>query len=262
MSRRQWTRNELLVAFNLYCKLPFGQLHSRTPHIIELSRLLDRTPGSVAMKLVNFASLDPTHQGRGVTGLKNTSKSDRAIWEQFNANWTDLAAESERAYRDLIGKSATDPAEPEEEEQDDLPVRGGVETEKHQLTKVRLGQSFFRQTVLTSYSGRCCVCGLPEESLLVAGHIVPWAVRPDLRMNPRNGLCLCALHDRAFDRGLISLGGDLTMKVSPRLEVHLPEEVTERMFLRYRDKSIHLPEKFGPEAAFLEYHQRAIFRLG
>jgi putative restriction endonuclease len=57
--QKSWTREELILTINLYCKLPFGKLHSRNPDVIELAKLIDRTPGSVAFKLVNFASLDP-----------------------------------------------------------------------------------------------------------------------------------------------------------------------------------------------------------
>lgn len=54
----RWTKDELRLAFNLYCQLPFGRLHSKNPEIIELAKLIRRTPSSVAMKLVNFASLE------------------------------------------------------------------------------------------------------------------------------------------------------------------------------------------------------------
>src|SRR5262249_13693179 len=102
MARRTWTRQELLVAFNLYCKLPFGQLHSRNPRIVQLAGLLDRSPGAVAMKLTNFASFDPIHQQRGIKGLQNTSQGDRQIWDDFNADWEAMAAESENALNSLI----------------------------------------------------------------------------------------------------------------------------------------------------------------
>jgi hypothetical protein len=59
MPRRFWTRNELIVAFNLYCKMRFGQLHRRNPQVIQLANQLGRTPSAVAMKLCNFAAFDP-----------------------------------------------------------------------------------------------------------------------------------------------------------------------------------------------------------
>jgi hypothetical protein len=70
MALRDWTRDELIVAFNLYCKLPFGRLHAKDLRVRELAAALGRTPGPVATKLVNLAALDPTRRrpwpsGRG-----------------------------------------------------------------------------------------------------------------------------------------------------------------------------------------------------
>ena len=64
--QKLWTRDELILAINLYCKLPFGRLHRLNPQVINLANLIDRTPGSVAYKLVNFASLDPALKARGI----------------------------------------------------------------------------------------------------------------------------------------------------------------------------------------------------
>lgn len=73
MERRLWTREELILALNLYLKLPFGKLHHGTPEIIHLAKILDRTPNSIAMRLSNFASVDPYHQERGIKGLTGAS---------------------------------------------------------------------------------------------------------------------------------------------------------------------------------------------
>ena len=77
---RRWTREELLVVLNLYEKLRFGQFHSRQPVIIEVSEKMQRTPGSLAMKLSNLASLDSKLQTRGIAGLKGASNLDKAVW--------------------------------------------------------------------------------------------------------------------------------------------------------------------------------------
>ena len=39
------------------------------------------------------------------------------------------------------------------------------------MMKTRVGQYFFRMTVLNSYENRCCVTGLKQPELLVASHI-------------------------------------------------------------------------------------------
>src|SRR4051794_30850924 len=183
MARRNWTRDELIVAFNLYCKLPFGQMHRGNPDVAELAGLLGRTPGAVAMKLVNFASLDPLHQRRGVSGLANSSRADTNIWNEFHGNWSQLGPESEQAYRRLRGQDA-EVIEEDRPTDDPAGRRRTSGTETQRILRVRLGQEFFRQVVLASYSTRCCICGLPDGRLLVASHIIPWAEREDLRVDP------------------------------------------------------------------------------
>jgi hypothetical protein len=265
MSRRTWGREELVVAFNLYCKLRFGQCHGRNPHVVRLARVLGRTPNAVAMKLCNFAAFDPAHQSRGVSGLGNVSRSDREVWDEFNGDWNRLAVESEIAFQQLLGERARELAEEAEGGPSSGPGLEGVpqaETEAQRLQNVRLGQSFFRTAVLASYNERCCLCLLPCKALLTASHIVPWSVRPQLRLDPRNGLCLCALHDRAFDRGLISVDSDFRIAVGRQIEDHMPHSILETMFTDFRNKSIHLPEKFTPNPEHLSYHRSTIFQEG
>src|SRR5262249_55110553 len=249
MPRRSWTRDELIVAFNLYCKLRFGQCHGRNPHVIELAKVLERTPNAVAMKLCNFASFDPAHQRRGIAGLGNVGRADRNIWDEFNTDWNRLAVESERAFQELLGEPApglTGGAEAEQSLEPSPTEVPATPTETQRLQNVRLGQSFFRTTVLASYHDQCCMCRLSCKALLIASHIVPWAARPDLRLDPRNALCLCAMHDKAFDRGLVAVDAGFRIVISRHLEDYLPHAVIEAMFIAFRDQLIHLPEKFRP----------------
>jgi hypothetical protein len=76
--RKPWSRDELLVAFNLYCRTPFGRLHCNYPDVIARARKLAHTFSSLAMKLCHFGSLDPVHQLRNVAGLRNTFAADRS----------------------------------------------------------------------------------------------------------------------------------------------------------------------------------------
>src|SRR2546423_8851571 len=104
--RENWTRDELLVAFRLYCQTHFGKLHQRNPEIIELSQLLGRTPSAVAMKACNFASLDPVQKARNISALGNVSRADRELWESFERHSEAIAAEAETAYESLISEQA------------------------------------------------------------------------------------------------------------------------------------------------------------
>lgn len=147
MTRRGWIRDELLMAFNLYCKTAFGRLHRNNPDIINLASLVGRTPSTVAMKLTNFASLDPAHQRRNVRGLRDPSQSDRGIFEEFSSNWEQLAFESEQALQ-RISASSAEPPPPSAE----IAIPEGP-TDRQQMTRVRTVQRFFRG----------CACFLRES---------------------------------------------------------------------------------------------------
>ena len=74
-----WTRRQLLVALNLYCQMPFGKMHASNPVIVSVSDQIGRTPSALAMKLTNFASLDPEIISTGRRGLANASVADKDI---------------------------------------------------------------------------------------------------------------------------------------------------------------------------------------
>ena len=114
--------------------------------------------------------------------------------------------------------------------------------------------------MLGSYKNRCCITGLDSVDLLIASHIKPWSVSDPKteRTNPGNGLCLNALHDRAFDKGLITVTPDYTIHVSDRLRKQKDNEGI-RWLLQYDRRQIILPERFTPVKEFLEYHNDVIF---
>ena len=254
---KPWSHAELMVACNLYFTLPFGQMHSRNPIIETLARSLGKTPGSVAMKLVNFASLDPTHQARGVSGLRGVSKSGRLVWEEFRERWAASAYESEKGLHSLLSTQQVEYSE------DEMALRvlqaKNRPTETSATVQIRTMQSFFRRAVLSAYKARCCITGNPVPELLVASHILPWHDFPDERINPKNGLCLVAHLDRAFDKGLITFGADLKLKLSTGLLAYLPNEALERQFLPLDGAPIRMPERFAPEERFLSYHRENLF---
>lgn len=265
-SGKPWTRDELVLAMNLYCKLPFGQLRHGNPLIIEVAQRLGRTPSSLSMKLCNLASLDPYHQKRGIKGLKGASRADREVWDEFTADWERFGVTSEERLQDLLGAQDAQPnvALPEgrliRRPAVKLPgIMPSGATETVVTTKARIGQNFFRQSVLASYYSRCCITGNPVPELLVASHILPWGKYPEQRLNLRNGLCLAHTQDVAFDRGLISFDQDYRLLLSPYLREYLPNETLERNFIAYEGKQIEMPEKFPPEAEFMARHREQVF---
>ena len=205
------------------------------------------------MKLGNFASMDPGLQQRGVSGLGNASALDRATWGGMNDDWQSFVAESSDARLEFGLLDETEIAEtPEDEGKSDRA------TERQGVVTQRVGQDFFRKAVLSAYNYRCCISGLGSEPLLVASHIVPWSVDEQNRVNPRNGLLLSALHDKAFDKGIITLDDNLTVRVSRNYSLVDDEFFTQAIAV-FDGQSITPPEKLRPHPDFLAYHREHVF---
>lgn len=247
--QKLWTRDELILAINLYCKLPFGKMHKGTPEIIKFAEMIGRTPSSIALKLGNFASFDPTLKERGIKGASNASKLDKAIWDEFYNNWDAALIASEEL---LAKQKHSTVIKLNKIELFDLPSEG---KEKERLVQTRVNQSIFRTVVLATYNYACCVTGINAIELLIASHIVPWSKDEKNRLNPMNGLCLNALHDKAFDAGLITItANDYTIKVSSKLKKkNVPTSIDEN-FIKLDGKEMLLPDKFLPARELLKIH--------
>jgi putative restriction endonuclease len=259
---KKWTRDELLVALNLYHKLTFGQMHSRQPAIMATAKKLGRGANSLAMKLCNLASLDPALGIRGIRGLTGASALDRSMWGEFHANLAEAVPASEDAFRKLFDVSDT-------KEVEVIPAEGVVlrkapprgPTETRATVKVRRGQEYFRQAVLNNFSGRCGVTGLAMRELLIASHILPWGKHEAERLNVRNGLCLSRLHDAAFDTGLITFDANLRLKLSAELKTHVKERAISENFVGYEGEVLKLgKDSVLPDEAFLAVHREVTFR--
>jgi putative restriction endonuclease len=253
MPRKLWTHEELIVAFNLYCKIPFGKIHPRNPSIVSLANILGRSVNAVSWKLANFARLDPMLGQRNITGATHGGKRDIEIWTEFNSDWDRLAFESEKILARMKAQSLEASAQVDLNE---LPKEG---KEREALIRLRVNQNFFRSSVLAAYNNKCCITGLAIPELLNASHIAPWATDIENRVNPRNGLCLNVMHDRAFDRGLITVTPDYYVRVSPRLKQG-SDSALQKFLLDYESATIRLPDRFMPGSAFLTYHNTSIFK--
>lgn len=233
MSKINWTEDQLIEVLLLYCKLPFGKLHSRNPQVMQLAEKIGRSPNSVALKLVNFASLDPTIDRKG---MGNVSALDRATWTKFFDN-IDFYLQAEVGNHDGLSEGTQTPYSFES-------------ADVQKLGNIRVGQYRFRRMILTSYGYRCAITDVANSNLLVASHIAPWATRMDRRLDPRNGICLNALMDRAFDRGLISISDDCSVLYSS----NLGENDIEK--LRKNGSTLRLPDRFLPDPDLLHEHRQ------
>lgn len=251
--QRLWTRDELILAVNLYCKLPFGRLHRLNPDIINLANLINRTPSSVALKLVNFASLDPSLKARGIKGASNSSKLDNEIWNEFFNHWDSLSYESEKL---LAQYNQTTVEKLNHISEEELPKEGKV---REQMVKVRVNQSFFRSSILAAYNNTCCITGINQPEFLIAGHIRPWGIDEKNRLNPRNGIAINALHDKAFEAGFITITPEYTLRVSPQI-LKQKDQHSFDFFGKFENQKIILPSRFLPDVEFLKYHNEERFR--
>ncbi len=255
MPKNLWTRDELVVTFNLYLKLPFGQLDHRTKDVIELAKITGRTPGSVAMRLNNFAHVDPYHQQRGIKGLSGGKRQVEPIWNELINNKSELLFESERILAEYQHKTI---------EQKFSIILNGTENlkgeTKNREVKTRVNQSVFRQIVLANYSGKCAVTEIDIPELLIASHIIPWSKNENERLNPQNGICLSPTFDKCFDKGFIGIDADYKIRLSSILREKHEKPYFEKVFKEIDGRRMDLPLKFLPGKEFLDYHFTKIFK--
>lgn len=249
MTKNNWTREETIVAFNVYCKIPFKNSSKTNPTVIKYANIIGRSPSALNMKIGNFGRLDPELKKQGIIGLVNGSKLEEEIWDEFNNNWEKLAFESE----ELIAKFQN--KEIEEISLENFPKGKDRET----TIKARVNQSFFRSTILSSYNSKCCITGLSIPDFLVASHIKPWSKDKENRTNPHNGLCLNSIHDKAFDKGFITVTPDFKVKVSEFFNDYSKDKSVNDFFIKYNNQNILKPERFLPEKELLDYHFQNIF---
>jgi len=246
-----WTREEHMIAFHLYNKIEFGKIHIRNPDVIELAALLGRRVGAASRKLANFARLDPVLQARDIQGLPHGAKGEEEVWDEFRQRPELFVFESTLLLAERSGYKLEQVAEIKES---DLPPPG---LERQALVKLRVNQNFFRDRVLSAYEFRCCVTGLANRALLTASHIVAWAKDERNRLNPRNGLCLNPLHDRAFDRHLMWIDPDLKVRFSPELhqdKTAAPDALG--WLLSFEGKQLLVPPHFRPDPELLSQHAK------
>ncbi len=257
----KWSRDEFMLVMNLYTKLRYGQFNYRNTEVIKLAELIGKTPGAVAFKLVHLSRQDPKHKDR-VKGLANSGKNAIEMYNEFTSSWNEMLYQSEvllAQYQDKkVEEISLNENEIQDIEKDILYGKNGKDIER--IVKTRVNQSLFRKVVVNNYSNSCTICSLDIQNLLVASHILKWSEKIEHRLNPTNGLCLCNIHDRAFELGYIGINKDYTILVSNELKQVKEKETFSSLFGRHENKSIILPDKFYPSIQFLESHLNTTFK--
>jgi len=253
-TRNLWTREELILAFNFYLKLPFGKMSSTNKEVIQFANLIGRTPSSIAIRLTNYAACDPYHKARGVKGMIGGIKQCQPIWDEFFENKETLIFESERILAEkenLTIESKFDAV------LDDLrDLKGEV---KLREVKTRVNQNFFRQLVLANYKSKCAITGIDIPELLFASHIIPWSENQKERLNPENGICLSALYDKAFDKGFIGINERFELLISNDLKKKSKQDYYSKHFSILENEKINLPQRYFPNKEFIQFHLDTIF---
>lgn len=250
--KNKWTREETIVAFYVYCIIPFSSSSKTNPEIIKYAKLIKRTPSALNMKIRNIGRLDPELSKKNITGLTHGAKLEKIIWDEFINNREQLIVEANKILSKFSNESYEEKFLLEFE-------RKYANTEKDRLIKTRLNQEFFRLAALAAYNDKCAITGMKLKNFLVASHIVPWSKDKENRLNPHNGICLNSIHDKAFDKGYLTINNDYKVVISKRIKEEYSNDFICNVFKTYEGKKIFKPEKFCPLKKFLEYHQDMIF---
>lgn len=248
MAFNNWTKEQIIVALSVYCKIPFNKASNRNPEIVKAAKIIGRTPASVKMKVGNFDSFDPELKAKGIVGLSNTSKLDEVVWNEYCNNWEKLAFDSELIIAKLSSKSI-------EEQIGFYTVSIPEGKERDRIIKQRINQSFFRNAVLSSYNNTCCITRFSCTDLLEACHIVDWSIDIENRLNPSNGICLNSLFHKAYDKHYIGISPDYDVYISERLfDEQTNQDDFCKLFKKYHKVKIQLPDKFMPNKNLLDFH--------
>lgn len=253
--RRNWSWEEILMAFALYFLLDPKHIDGKQRDVSALAHAIGRTPSSVALKIANISAHDANRLAEGKVGLSHGSKFDSMIWDSYSEEGDALLETALNLLRETLQADNTRVVSLEY-------VTIGLQDipegkEKMALVKQRVNQQYFRKTLLENYLHKCCITGLSVDQLLIASHIKPWEKSNPLeRLAASNGLLLNALHDRAFDKGLITIDQEFKLHVSRNVK-RTPE--TSQWLWSFEGKEIYTPPTNKPGKQFIEYHNDCIF---
>lgn len=258
MPRRNWTRRETLMALAFYLcpPLPRKSWDDNDTEVRLLAERIGRSESAVCLKIGNLKACDPNRSG---SGFAHAAAMDAQVMAEYLAEPDEAMSEAMWELEQIgIRISYDGEIEASGSSRPSQPQQLGLERVKQ--VRTRVNQDYFRSVLLSNYDGTCCITGIDIPALLTASHIKPWsAATPSERLMSSNGLLLNALHDRAFDRGLITLDDRYRVVVSSRVP-HTP--ANDRWLYAFDGRKIALPgsdESTWPSLDFIHYHNDRVF---
>lgn len=239
-----WTEDELKMAINVYCKIPFIKARKSSPEVIKWSKVIGRSPGGLYTKICNLGHFD---SGVEAKGLSHAGKLDAIIWSEFEQNPEKVILESEQLLAQRMGKTLE---EYTEISTDDLPEGKTREV----MVRQRVNQRFFHETVFSAYNNQCCITGINITSLLEACHISGWKEDVKNRTNPKNGLCMTCTFHRAYDKYLMTITPDYNIVVSDQMVEGTMDKNFRAYLTGVKGRKILVPDKFAPAKDLLAKH--------
>ncbi len=253
-----WTPDETAIALALYLRIPPSKYAPSSPEVQQLARTLQRTPKSVKAKLENLKRNDPARIAAGQSGLPHGAKAEETVWERYFAEGDGFVAKIDTLLTQALDHNSNpiDFSTGSFSESSNMPEGKSA----MRLVAHRVNSRYFRNVVSENYENCCCITGIGTPELLIASHIKPWAISDPKteRLNAHNGLYLNALHDKAFDRGLITIDKDLRVVLSSELKKH-QSAPNYKWICECEGQTIRRAKDYPPDPAFIEYHNDVVF---
>lgn len=236
-----------MIAFNLYCKLPFRESTRDNRLVLEFAEILKRTPGSLILKIGDLGRLDYELRTHVNKESIHCGSLDKKVWCDFMHNPMRFVCESEKLMALATGRTVEEMAGIDD---DDLP-KG---CHRSDPLRRKIGFNFFRKVVLSSYNYTCCVSGVRHPLMVEACHIAEWDSDENRIPDPRNGLCLNYLMHKAYDRKLMSVSPDYKICISDEMIQSAMREDFRTYVTSINGRQIVMPDRFRPSRDLLAAH--------
>lgn len=245
MPHRLWTREEFILALDLYFRIPFGSISKSNPDIIKLANFIKRTPSSVGMRLSNYANCDPNLHAKGLEG---GAQQCQPYWDEFANNRGKLRSAAYECRLKLI----------------ETPDKNASYSKHYSEWDMLVDDIYnedFQNIIMKNYQGHCAVTGMKIPQIVIGCHIIPSTINEAENLQASNGIYLNLMLAKAFVDGLIGFDTNYKLKISQELKNQRLDKGYAASFGRYENNELILGDVFAkPEKKYLEWHMDTVFR--